>query len=74
MAKFKRGDIVRVLPHRTDREDGTVEHRLAVVMDPCRPTDMKSITGEPVGHYVDVQFLGEHAWHGFHESSLEIDR
>lgn len=70
--RFKPGDLVSIVPHRIDREGEPTIHTLARVVNPCRPTDMVRVTGEPVRFYVDVEILDRPGkLHAFHEASLE---
>lgn len=58
--KFNTGDKV-IVKHQ--KELGTL-----IVNEPCVPTNLKRIGGEPIGYYVRV---GDDNL-GYHESSLEL--
>ena len=71
MTLFTAGDRVAIIPHRSHLPDGTIE-RLATVVDPHRPTDMRRITGQPVGHYVAVRPADSPREELYHEASLQV--
>lgn len=64
---------VHIIPHRSRNEDGSIKETLAVVTDPCRPTDMVRLDGSAVGFYVMVRdpFDGLRKERGYHACSLE---
>lgn len=66
------GDKVILLPHRNKLPDGTFKDEFATVTNPCDPTDMKSITGKPIGFYVRVRPDGKDKIAGYHLSSLQL--
>lgn len=64
---------VHIIPHRSKHEDGSVKEALAVVIDPCRPTDMLRLDGSAVWFYVMVRDPVDKtgAERGYHACSLE---
>jgi len=61
--KFKVGDIVTV---KQDASVGKCE-----IVNPCDPTDMKRINGDPVGHYVRIKINSGEIL-GYHEANLVL--
>jgi hypothetical protein len=74
MTAFNQGDRVAIIPHTDRLPDGTVREDLATVTNPCQPTDVLRITGEPVGHYVLVERDARPGVRdlGYHEASLRL--